>query len=185
VGFAFVDNTDLIELDLRRDDFDTPTTMENMQDFITRWEGGLKATGGAIVPMKSWVYPISFAFNHEGKWKYESTQEIDAHFSVRDHNDDLLPLQQHDPHIGKETLGVILAPDGNNCEMVEAMITKVKEWRDYIQTGFLTAQDAHQALHTTILKTLQYPLPALTLTEKQCDKIMAPILEVGLPAMTV
>jgi hypothetical protein len=184
VGFAFVDDTDLIELDLR-EHITTAQTMTNMQAAIQRWEGGLKATGGAIVPAKSWVYPISFVFNSEGKWKYETVREIGANFSVKDHNEDTLPLPQHDPHIGKETLGVILAPDGNNQAMVESMIAKATEWRDYVQTGFLTAQDAHQALHTTILKTLQYPLPALTLTEKECDKIMSPILEVGLPAMSV
>jgi hypothetical protein len=184
VGFAFVDDTDLIELDLR-EHITTQQTMENMQDSITRWEGGLKATGGAIVPTKSWVYPISFNFNTDGKWKYETVSEIDANFSVRDHNNVRLSLKQYNPHVGQETLGVILAPDGNNQAMLESLISKANAWKDHIQTGFLNPKDAHQALHTTILKTLQYPLPAMTLTEKECDKIMSPILEVGLPAMSV
>jgi hypothetical protein len=137
------------------------------------------------VPNKSWVYPISFTFNAEGKWKYETNAEIGASFSVKDHKNQMLPLQQHDPHIGKETLGVILAPDGNNQAMVEALVSKASEWRDHIQTGFLNAQDSHLALHSMILKTLQYPLPALTLSEKDCDKIMALILKVRLPTMAI
>jgi hypothetical protein len=134
VGFAFVDDTDLIELDLRHADISTATTMSKMQDAITRWEGRLKTTGGAIVPTKSWVYPISFTFNSEGRWKYETVKEIGATFSVNDHNEVTFPLQQYDPHIGKETLGVILAPDGNNQAMIEELVTKANEWKDYIKT---------------------------------------------------
>ena len=37
------------------------------------------------------------------------------------------------------------------------------------------------AMDTTIIQALQYPLSALTLTEKECTKIMAPILDVDLP----
>jgi hypothetical protein len=36
-------------------------------------------------------------------------------------------------------------------------------------------------MKTTILRTLHYPLPATTLTQKQCDASMAPILHAGLP----
>jgi hypothetical protein len=35
---------------------------------------------------------------------------------------------------------------------------------------------------TTILLTLHYPLPATTLTLKQCDAIMTPILQAGMPS---
>ena len=30
-----------------------------MQNVLDRWEGGLKTTGGALVPSKSWVFPIT------------------------------------------------------------------------------------------------------------------------------
>ena len=40
--------------------------MQKMQEAIDRWEGGLKATGGAIVPSKSWIYPIAYQFEENG-----------------------------------------------------------------------------------------------------------------------
>ena len=33
----------------------------------------------------------------------------------------------------------------------------------------------------TVMKTLKYPLVALTLTEEECNYIMAPIVKGGLP----
>ena len=53
-----------------------------MQEAIHRWEGGLKATGGAIVSEKSWVYPISFKFDRAGKWEYMNQLEIEFEFEV-------------------------------------------------------------------------------------------------------
>ena len=58
-----------------------------MQQTINRWEGGLKATGGAIVPHKSWVYPISFKFDETGLWEYKTVDEIGHKFHVKDHNE--------------------------------------------------------------------------------------------------
>jgi hypothetical protein len=57
---------------------------------------------------------------------------------------------------------------------------KAEEWRDLMRTGHLQQDDAWQALETTILKTLEYPLPALTLTETECNQIIRPVLDAGL-----
>jgi hypothetical protein len=88
--------------------------LEKMQDAINRWEGGLKATGGAIVPQKSFVYPVIFEFDNAGHWSYKKVQDIDHQFTVKDHNDDLQEMGQLDASVGKCTLGVYIAPDGNN-----------------------------------------------------------------------
>ena len=48
--------------------------------------------------------------------------------------------------------------------------------------GHLSPTEAWLALETTIMKSISYPLPALTLTEKQCQFIMAPALKAGLNA---
>ena len=42
-------------------------------------------------------------------------------------------------------------------------------------------RDAWMAMRLTIMKKLEYPLPALTLSEEDCEYIMAPILTTGLP----
>ena len=54
VGCSFVDDTDLV-----LSSFDSSDTLDDltpkMQQSIQTWEGGLRATGGALVPEKSWV----------------------------------------------------------------------------------------------------------------------------------
>ena len=156
--------------------------MNKMQDTINRWEGGLKATGGAIQPQKSWVYPISFKFDNNGLWEYKSSKEINFHFNVKDHMDIITPLEKLNPTIGKETLGVFLAPDGNNNEMLQQLRNKSDKWAQSIIKGHLSPTEAWLALETTIMKSISYSLPALTLTEKQCQFIMAPALKAGLNA---
>ena len=185
VGYAFVDDTDLIQVDLRDHSIGTEEVMEQMQNGINRWEGGLKATGGAIVPNKSWVYPIDFKFDRNGKWQYKKVDEIDFHFTVKDHNNDIHPLRQFEANIGKETLGVILAPDGNNKEAIKELRSKSEIWKEQIQSGHIDNKAAWQAISTTIMKSIQYPLPALTLTRKECAHIIAPILEIGLPKASI
>ncbi len=54
-----------------------------------------------------------------------------------------------------------------------------------MRTGKLSRQNTWTAISTTIWRTLSYPLSSLNLTRQQCDKIMAPILKYGLPAMGV
>jgi hypothetical protein len=58
--------------------------------------------------------------------------------------------------------------------------SKSEEWSKYISLGHLNRQDTWLATETTILKSLLYPLAALTLTEKECNHIIAPVLESGL-----
>ena len=179
VGFAFVDDTDLVcfnQGNLRL----TEEIMEDMQQGIDQWEGGLKLTGGAIVPEKSWIYPIDFDFDAAGKWYYKRAEDIPHQFTVLDHSGTRCQLEKIEPDMGKETLGVILAPDGNNDHATEKLLEKSSTWRDYIITGHLKASEARLALDSTIMRTLSYPLPALTLTLKECNRIMKPVLDAGL-----
>lgn len=185
VGYAFVDDTDIMHFNMRNDPEDVNTAMNQLQDTINRWEGVLKITGGAIEPTKTWVYPIAFEFTREGKWKYVKAEDIDFQFTVKDFQEQRQPIEKIPLNQGKETLGVFLAADGSNDTMVEELITKATEWKDLILSGHLDKTKARTALQTTIMKTLEYPLPALTLTQKECDKIMKPVLTAGLLSTNV
>ena len=56
VCYAFVDDTDVVHT--AQDVFTTgKTIMVEMQTVIDHWEGGLRATGGAIVPKKKLLVP--------------------------------------------------------------------------------------------------------------------------------
>jgi hypothetical protein len=56
------------------------------------------------------------------------------------------------------------------------------KWADQIRVAYLQKHNAAPyALKPTILKKLEYALPALSLTEIQCKAIMAPVLKAALP----
>jgi hypothetical protein len=49
------------------------------------WENGLKATSGAIVPEKMYVYVMDFVWKG-GSWAYRSVATSPASFAVKDIN---------------------------------------------------------------------------------------------------
>ena len=157
VGFAFVDSTNLVCFEQERLNL-SEEIVEKMQQGINQWEGGLELTRRAIVPEKSWIYPIDFGFDHAGKWFYKYVNDIPQQFTVQDHSGTQQQLEKVESETGKETLGVILAPDGNNDNAKANLLDKTSKWRDYILTGHLNASEARLALDSTMLRTLSYPL---------------------------
>jgi hypothetical protein len=80
---------------------------------------------------------------------------------------------------------VDIAADGNNEMQFQKMKDTSIKWADQIRTGWLRRSEVWLALHSTLWKTLFYPLPCTALTKKQCEEIMAPALLQALPAMGV
>ena len=71
-----------------------------------------------------------------------------------------------------ETLGVELAPAGQQDDIMHTLVEKVRGWVERIWASFLKEKDVTTAINTTILKILEYPLLVLTLTEKECEDIL-------------
>ena len=84
---------------------------------------------------------------------------------MKDENENVTNLLTYEPSDGRNTLGVTLAPDGNNKKAIEELREKTLKWKNLILSGHLRERDARLALHSTIY---QYSLPALTLTESEC-----------------
>jgi hypothetical protein len=182
VCYAFVDDTDVVHT---AKDINTTgeEILKEMQDVVDHWEGGLKATGGALVPSKSYWYLIDFHWTGT-KWVYATKEDTPGDISIRTvDGKDRVNLTRYDVDHAEETLGVYLAMDGNNQEECEALRKKAEDYADCIRTGFLSRDDAVVALHSTIMKSLEYPLAATTMTKKQWDYVMGPLLMAALPRM--
>jgi hypothetical protein len=82
VGFAIVDDADLIQT-AKQGQHNFQDVADQMQGALSAWEGGLKATGGAIVPEKSHWNLIDFAWEN-GNWRYKSIDESPATLQIRD-----------------------------------------------------------------------------------------------------
>jgi hypothetical protein len=107
--------------------------------------------------------------------------EAPAQPRVRDCDGNVAALERLSVSDARRTLGVKVAPDGNDQAQFQKLLDSAKTWQEQIRAGHLPRIVAWESMTTTILRTLHYPLPATTLTLIQCDAIMTPILQAGLP----
>jgi hypothetical protein len=104
--------------------------LQEMQDFIQHWEGGLQATGGALRVDESFWYLIGFEWKNN-KWQYRSTTNMPGNILVRDSNGIVKTLQQLEPHTAIETLGIYIAMDENQQSEVLKLRKKAEEFSEH------------------------------------------------------
>ena len=68
---------------------------------------------------------------------------------------------------------------------IQSYVKKANDLSQKIRWSYLSRYFVSIAVNTTIMKSLGYPLAALTLTEKQCDCLMKPIVQASLPKMGI
>ena len=83
-----------------------------------------------------------------------SSSSNDTSITVKDNEDQRQNLVQKEPHVAMKTLGVHLAPDGNNKEVASQLKEKALDWSEKIKTSHLDKAIAWKATETTICKSL-------------------------------
>ena len=179
VGYAYVDDTDLVETAKNNDDTAEDIVLR-MQRCVDLWEGMIKATGGALVIEKSCWWLIDFEWRDDGTWDYKQSP---GKLMAKDASGSIKQFKRLNAHQAFETLGIHLAPNGSDEAAVAELKKKARKWADKIRTCFLRTDEAATALFTTIYKTLEYPLSVLCPSEAECDEVMRPVLEIALPKM--
>jgi hypothetical protein len=182
VGYAFADDTDVIVSQTHMNSH--IEAIQTLQRAVNTWEGGLKATCGAIVPEKTFWYLIDFTWSG-GRWHYKSVEDSPGSILLNDIEGIPKELRRCEVHDAQDTLGIFLAPDGNTLQQQKKMKELAIQWADCMRTGRISRDDAWLSFYSTIWKTLSYPLPALNLSKEECEKIMALILQYLLPAMGI
>jgi endonuclease/exonuclease/phosphatase family metal-dependent hydrolase len=180
VGYAFVDDTDLVVTG--GDNRSSDSTVESMQSALNTWEGCLRASGGAIEPAKTFWYGISFEWQN-GNWKYQ--EGVDKELKVRDPTGELAVLEQVPVSEARRTLGVRLAPDGNDKEQAKFMMGTIRQWTESLRTNNLPRQYAWQSYRTTLWPKIRYALPATCIPGQMCETMDKEIRRALLPAMGI
>ena len=180
-GFTFVDDSDIVaEAEGRNNPI---VTLNSMQKTINCWEGVAKSTGGALAPSKSWWYLTHYVWDNNGNWEYgEDTSKMEVNnLTARDKNNSRIDLE-YSSSSSKKMLGVYLAPDSNNDKkQVEIMKERASKIAELAWAGHIKKTEAWVVLTTMAMKSLEYSLPAPTLTENECNKIMWQLLNKILP----
>jgi hypothetical protein len=117
----------------------------------------------------------------DGNPVYRRVSKTGGHLQVHDPTGTTKPLKQLEPWDAERTLGVRLAPDGNMDTQFEWMASTARSWADKVHIGQLPRHLTWQAWKTTILKTLEYPLPSTTLSRAQCSKLNSIMAQAALP----
>ena len=178
VCFAFVDDTDLLQT-MHHSTDTIEHTVQELQGSLDVWQGTLNTTGGALDckdPNKSYWYAVDYEWNAAGRWKYCAYNE---NLKLMMYDDVGTKIEVPHCHTDEahRTLGVMLAPDDNNTLQVSRMKDIALKFGDNVRVGFIRGFDIFHALNSTVMRSLVYALPAVTLTEEECTSIMAPILK--------
>jgi Endonuclease/Exonuclease/phosphatase family./Reverse transcriptase (RNA-dependent DNA polymerase). len=172
-GFAYVDDTDLFHTDTNID-----RVVQRMQQKLNDWNDMVGVTGGILSPEKCWWYLVTFRYI-SGKWM--ACQPLqDFKLWIRDELKRNTEITQIHPSESSNMLGVHMSPDGNNKAQVAALREKAERWAQCMKESRANREEVWTSLHRTIPFSICYPLPAVTLTEKDCKYIMAPVNKAGL-----
>jgi len=93
------------------------------------------------------------------KWIASDADIGDFDLVARNTDNEFIPLTRLNCDEESEMLGLWMSPAGNNKKMISSLRLAAVNWA----------------------AKLLYPLPALTLTEKECTSIMAPAIRAALP----
>ena len=174
VGFTFVDDTDLF---CAGSTF-TTTGADLATDFQSSLgicSGGLRATGEALAPIKSFCYLLDFHWLGSS-WDYVSIEDLPGEFTLTDSQGGHHPLQQYEPAHADKTLGVHISMDGNEKAEIEYLTQKCIIFGTKMKAASCTKNEALYTFTDSLLPALEYALPVTNVSESQWDKILAPAL---------
>ena len=145
VCFAFVDNTDLPITGQKHsagEDLINP-----FQEALDRRAGGLTVTDEELAPIKSWCYLIGHVLTGM-KWRYRTKEEMSGEFILTDRYGVCHAIYCLEPGFGKETLGVPMAPDGNQKMLGKSLQKKAEDFGEKIRSSQCTADTAMYTYNT-------------------------------------
>jgi Reverse transcriptase (RNA-dependent DNA polymerase) len=171
-AFAFVDDVDLIQEIINEEH-------QIIQDIVDEWDEALASTGGRLVAEKCRFFMVKHKWANN-KWMVTKITDSKVQLSIKDDQGCRQQIKQEPCDKGELALGLMFSPNGNMDDEAKYLRGKTERWGELIRTGHLTKHEAWVALQSTIMKTIEYALPATNMTRKQIDNIMQPVLRSGL-----
>jgi len=124
VGFAFVNDTDLCVFGPH---INEQNVQGEMQNLVNKWEGLLRATGGALVPTKCFWYLLDFCYTN--KWIYATKSQHPGELAINNENKHQVTIPRLETNKARRTLGVQIAPDGNWETELQYLILVTSNWK--------------------------------------------------------
>ena len=102
VCYAFVDDTDIAHCSTLQ--ATAHEIIQEMQEVVDHWEGGLRTTGGALRVDKSFWYLIDFVWRNN-EWHYATQTDREENFPFEEYQEnastsnELIPLKHVKPSV--------------------------------------------------------------------------------------
>lgn len=152
-----------------------------MQNMLDCWVGNLGSTGGAINPSKSHWYLLDFEWTGS-QWVYRPASSMPGELHAPDPHAVATVIARHEPHEAEKYLGIQVAADGNMRAQTAQLLEKGHLFANRTRMSpLLTKNEAWLNYTLTIYKTLEYPMPATTMSAEDWRKVMTPINSAALP----
>jgi len=182
VGYMYVDDMDLIQIKPHEQ---WQSLMESLQLTLAYWNKLVKATGGALEPSKSGWFAFRQVWDPiTGEYKYVDVGK-NGDISAKDKDGKSIPLGFIPCTEVQEMVGVRMGPTGNQIPQIEKMIEKAHSEASFITKSRLEQPHVYTAINHSILPSLIYPLPCMTITNNEGKRILRPLLSAALPKMGV
>ena len=177
-GFAYVDDSDIF---VSRLDDNIHQLVDKLQQLVTNWELAAKVTGGAIAPEKCWWYLLEFEWDEEANYSYRLHNETQYKIQAKDASNEVHAIKYLDPSTPQEMLGVFISPDGNCEEQKRQLVNKAERYGELLLTSQIHRHEAWIGLNSMAMKSIEYALPATTLSKKDCNDIMWKLIKNFMP----
>jgi hypothetical protein len=182
-GEAFVDDTTLWLLKLG---LLLAAAIAIMQNSAQRWERLLHATGGALNLAKCFWYGIEWQFTPTGEpTMVPTTDGPPILLTPSSQPDSPATIQRISTAKGMRTLGVRLAPDGNDNDEYAYRLQQASKMKQRVAAAPLGREYVGIGFRAIWQMMIQYPLGATCFTPKQCSKIQSTYLPTFLSKMGI
>ena len=136
------------------------------------FERYLSLTGGRMSLDKTMFYALyPQCGKRETRYKHPGSLNIaiklNKNFGPESSN-----LQMYMPEEAHKLLGVLTDPAGTGREQVEYMASQAREWNNRMLNAPIPSSLKRILYSTELLPRLTYPLPAVSLTQEECETIM-------------
>ena len=177
-GFAYVDDSDIFVCRL---DENINALVDKLQQLVDNWELAAKVTGGAIAPEKCWWYLLEFEWDKEANYSYKSHDPEQYTLKAKDASNDSHSIKYLDPSTPQEMLGVFISPDGNCIEQKRQLVNKAERYGELLLTSQIYRHEAWIGLNSMAMKSIEYAMPATTLSKDDCKEIMWKLIKNFMP----
>jgi hypothetical protein len=184
-GESFIDDTTMWEVFLRRL---LAELLPDLQMKAQSWERLIHAGGGALNLLKCFWYAIQWGWKPNGEayiCANEDHPELQLDLTQGDDHDTLHRIKKIEPTEGKRTLGVRLAPVGNNNEELDHRVDAGRKLRGRLKRAPLNRESTRIGLFAVAHQKVGYPLPATCFNHDECKKIQRTYMPTFLSKMGI